>query len=182
MESCSYSVLAELGSDAQRPSDHKARQNEAAIIEGLRHVDPLVRTGGGGPKYHCRVSRTDDELRERRDDLQKRDLAQRAQLATYGVDPSARRRSDLTFWAPDENAAKRLADAMTKNEMSPPLVLGPNADGSGDRRWLLRTALAASVDFITATENVVTFLLFADGYGCDYDGWGTAVTEAAERD
>ena len=103
------------------------------------------------------MGRTDDELRQRRDELQKRDLAQRAQLAAYGVDPSTRRRIDLTFWAPDEDTARRLADAMTGNEMSPPLVLGPKPDGSGDRRWLLRTAL-------------------------DYDGWGPAVTEVAERE
>jgi len=57
-------------------------------------------------------------------------------------------------------------------------VLGPGA-GEKNQRWLLRASMLASVDFMTGKENLVTFLLFADKYDCEYDGWGTAILEAA---
>ena len=43
----------------------------------------------------------------------------------------------------------------------------------------MRCHISASVSFMTTKENVVTFLLFADKYDCDYDDWGTAIVEAA---
>ena len=126
------------------------------------------------------MPRTDEELRRRRDELEQIDVQQRAQLAAYGVDPARVRKIDLTFWAPDEAAASRLAEAMTRNEMAAPLVLAP-VPGATNQRWVVRTSLQASVDSITTRENVVTFLLFADKYDCDFGGWGTAVVEVAER-
>ncbi|MBZ5560229.1 MAG: ribonuclease E inhibitor RraB [Acidobacteriia bacterium] len=96
------------------------------------------------------------------------------------MDPQRARKIDLSFCAPDEDTARRLAEAMARNEMSSPLILGP-ADDSADRRWLVRTSVDATVDFVTARGNLVTFLLLADKFDCDYGGWGTAVVEAAER-
>lgn len=32
---------------------------------------------------------------------------------------------------------------------------------------------------MTTKENLVTFLLFADKFDCEYGGWGTAIVEAA---
>jgi regulator of RNase E activity RraB len=48
-----------------------------------------------------------------------------------------------------------------------------------NQRWLIRCAISASVTFVTTKENLVTFLLFAHKYDCEYDGWGTAIVEAA---
>jgi len=127
------------------------------------------------------MGRTDDELRQRRDDLEAQGAAQRAQLDAFNVDPAHQRKVDLTFWAPNEATAQTLAEALTKNELPRPLVLGPTGREGGDPRWLVRTSMMASVDFITQRENVVTFLLFADKYECDFGGWGTAVVEAAGR-
>jgi regulator of RNase E activity RraB len=62
--------------------------------------------------------------------------------------------------------------------MSPNLVLGP-VSPEGDQRWLVRCSIAASVTFMTTKENLVTFLLFADKFDCEYGGWGTAIVEAA---
>jgi hypothetical protein len=63
----------------------------------------------------------------------------------------------------------------------PILVLGPARPDEPNQRCVLRTPIFASVDFVTANENLVAFILFADKYDCDYDGWGTAIVEAAER-
>src|SRR5262249_36269509 len=110
--------------------------------------------------------------------LQRRDEVQRSAIASYGIDLSKTRVLDLSFWAPDEQNATRLSDALQRNEGGTPVVLPP-VDGS--RRWLVGVTLNASVDFITAKENVATFLLFADKYDCEYDGWGTALVEAAQK-
>jgi len=121
---------------------------------------------------------TDEQLIARRDELMARDVEQIAQLRSYGVILENKRRIDLTFWAPNEAAAKILVEACKRNEMPPHTVLGP-VKPEGDQRWLVRCPFGASVTFVTTKENVVTLLLFADKYDCAYDGWGTAVVEAA---
>jgi Regulator of ribonuclease activity B len=124
------------------------------------------------------MPRSEDELKKRMAELEERDKAQRAQLEAYGVDTAKTRKIDLTFWAPDEARAKELVAAMSRNELQPTLVLPPADESEKNQRWLVRSAVEASVDFITDTENRATFLLFADKYDCDFDGWGTAVAEA----
>jgi hypothetical protein len=126
------------------------------------------------------MGRTEAELIAKRDELMSRDLGQIAQIKAYGVDPDKKRQIDLTFWAPDEVAAKVFVEASKRNEMPPNLTLGPASPRDANQRWLIRCPLAASVTFITTKENVVTFLLFADKYDCEYDGWGTAIVEAAD--
>lgn len=121
---------------------------------------------------------TEEQLLAKRNELMARDLGQISQLKSYGVILENRRRIDLTFWAPSEAAAKVFVEACKRNEMPPHTVLGP-VTPDGDQRWLVRCPFEASVTFVTAKENVVTFLLFADKYDCLYDGWGTAVVEAA---
>src|SRR5215813_8713345 len=119
------------------------------------------------------------ELRQKLQALQRRDEAQRSAIASYGIDLGKRRVIDLSFWAPDEQSATRLSEALQRNESGTPVVLPP-VDGSRSR-WLVGVTLNASVDFITIKENVATFLLFADKYDCEYDGWGTALVEAAQK-
>lgn len=120
---------------------------------------------------------SEEELRQRLTDLQSRDAVQCTQIAAFGVDLSQRRRLDLNFWTHDEASAKKLAEALARNAMPAGQALPPAGDPR--RRWSVSCSLVASVDFITTRENVATFLLFADKYGCEYDGWGTAVEEAA---
>jgi hypothetical protein len=127
------------------------------------------------------MGRSEDELKRKILELATRDVQLRSDVAAYGVDLAKNRVIDLTFWAPDEKTARRFAEALTKNEMPPNLVLGPARPDTPDRRWVVRAPILASVDFVTTKDNRVTFLLFADKYDCEYDGWGTAMVEAAER-
>jgi len=124
------------------------------------------------------MGRTDEELLTKRNELMSRDIDQIVQIKTYGVDLDKRRQVDLTFWAPTERTAKLFIEACERNGMPPSMVLGPAAS-EANQRWLVRCSLSASVTFMTTLENVVTFLLFADEYDCEYDGWGTAIFEAA---
>lgn len=124
------------------------------------------------------MPRTEEQLRQELHRLQARDEVLRAEVAKYHVNLANAREIDLTFWAPDEASAVRLRGAFERNEMGNLTVMGPGAD-EANRRWLVRGSVSASVDFITTKENVATFLLFADGYDCEYDGWGTAIVEAA---
>jgi hypothetical protein len=125
------------------------------------------------------MGQTDEELIAKCDLLMSRDIDQIAQIRQYGIDLEKKRRIDLTFWAPDEATAKEFAEALRKNEMPPDWVLGPASPQDQNQRWLVRCPFSSSVTFVTTKENVVTFLLFADKYGCEYDGWGTAIVEAA---
>jgi regulator of RNase E activity RraB len=61
--------------------------------------------------------------------------------------------------------------------MPPHTVLDP-ARLEANQRWLIRCSIGASVTFMTTKENLLSFLLFADKYDCEYDGWGTAIVEA----
>lgn len=132
--------------------------------------------------YYSRpMGRADDELKQRVFELETRDVQLRSEVAAYGVDLAKKRVIDLTFWAPDEKTARNLAEALTRNEMPPNLVLGPARLDEPNQRWAVRSPIVASVDFVTTKENLVTFLLFADKYDCEYDGWGTAIVEAAEQ-
>lgn len=124
------------------------------------------------------MGRTDEELLVKRDQLMARDIDQMAAVRNYGVDLDKQRQIDLTFWAPNKDAAETFAEACNRNEMPPHLVVDP-APSETNQRWLIRCSITASVTFVTTKENVVTFLLFADKYDCEYDGWGTAIVEAA---
>jgi hypothetical protein len=124
------------------------------------------------------MGKSDDELRAKMDELRVRDAEQVAQVRQYGVDLAKARQIDLTFWAPDEEKAKEFAEACTRNEMPPHTFLGPGAK-EPNRRWLVRCAFSGSVNFVTDPENIGTFIMFADKYDCEYDGWGTAIVEAA---
>lgn len=123
------------------------------------------------------MGRTEEELLTKRNELMSRDIDQIVQIKTYGVDLDKQRRVDLTFWAPTEGTAKLFVEACERNGMPPSMVLGPAAS-EANQRWLVRCSISASVTFMTTIENVVTFLLFADKYDCEYDGWGTAIFEA----
>lgn len=123
---------------------------------------------------------TDEKLSRRRAALEQRDVAQRAVVAAYGVDPARRRIIDLTFWAPTREAAEQLAAAVVRNDMPAPRLSGPVDAGRGLTRWMACTSIMCSVDFITTRENLMTFLLFADQYDCEHDGWGTAIVEATQ--
>ena len=68
---------------------------------------------------------SDDALMKKRDELMSRDVDQIAQIREHGVDLEKARQIDLTFWAPDETAARQFAEAATRNEMPPIWVLGP---------------------------------------------------------
>ncbi len=125
------------------------------------------------------MGRRGEELIAKRDELVSRDVDQVAQIKAYGVDLDKKRQIDLTFWAPNEAAAKIFVEASKRNDMTPSLILAPASAREANQRWLIRCSIAASVTCITTKENVVTFLLFADKYDCDYDGWGTAIVEAA---
>lgn len=123
------------------------------------------------------MPRSEEELRAKRDELMLRDVGQIAALENYRVDLDKDRQVDLTFWAPNEEVAKAFAEACVRNEMHVHTLLGPGASET-NKRWLIRTSCSASPRYISAKENVVTFLLFGDKYDCEYDGWGTAVVEA----
>ncbi len=125
------------------------------------------------------MGKSDEELLAARAALMSRDTEQIAQIKGYGVELDKSRKIDLLFWAPDEAKAKLLVEAMKRNEMPPFMVLGPANDQEADRRWAIRCSIAASVTFITAKDNIETFILFADKFDCDYDGWGTAIVEAS---
>jgi regulator of RNase E activity RraB len=122
---------------------------------------------------------SDEELLARRAALMERDKALIAQVLSFGVDPAKPRKIDLTFWAPDEKAAKVFVEACKRNEIPPELVLGPSGPHEKNQRWAIRCAFEGSVNFMTAQENIEVFLLFADKFDCEYEGWGTAIVEAA---
>jgi hypothetical protein len=124
------------------------------------------------------MGRTDEELLAKRNELMSRDIDQIVQLRNYSVDLDKKRQIDLTFWAPTESAATAFVEACKRKEMPPNTVLDP-APSEANQRWLIRCSIGASVTFMTTKENLVTFLLFADNYECEYDGWGTAIVEAA---
>jgi regulator of RNase E activity RraB len=124
------------------------------------------------------MGHTEEQLREQFAKLQARNQVQVETILGFGADLDKRRQIDLTFWAPDENAAKIFVEACTRNEMPPRLAQGPTSK-SADRRWAITCVIAASVNFMTAGENLETFILFADKFDCEYDGWGTAIVEAA---
>jgi regulator of RNase E activity RraB len=124
------------------------------------------------------MSRTDEQLLAKRNELTSRDIDQIAQVRTYGIELDAKRQIDVTFWAPTESVAKVFVEACKRNDMPPHTVLRP-APSEANQRWLIRCTISASVTFVTTKENLVTFLLFADKYDCEYDGWGTAIVEAA---
>ena len=124
------------------------------------------------------MPKTEAELIAKRKELMSRDADHMELISNYGVDLDKKRQIDLNFWAPTQETADRFVEACTKNEMPPHTVLGPTASEK-NRRWLIRCPISASVTFVVAKENVVTFLLFADKYDCEYDGWGTAIVEAA---
>ena len=125
------------------------------------------------------MGKTDEELIAKLGALRARDLDQVAQIKGHGVELEKDRKIDLLFWAPDEAKAKALVESLKKNEMPPFMILGPANDAEVDRRWAIRCSLSASVAFITAKKNIETFILFADKFDCDYDGWGTAIVEAS---
>lgn len=124
------------------------------------------------------MGKSDEELRAKMAELVERDARQIEEIRAFGVDLEKKRVIDLTFWAPDEKTAKEFAEACTRNEMPPQMVLGPGATET-NRRWLVRCPMMCSVTFVTDAENIGTFLMFADKYECEYDGWGTAIVEAA---
>jgi len=124
------------------------------------------------------MSRTEEQLIAMRQALLARDTEQLAQIRNFGVDPAIHRQIDLTFWAPSEDAAKIFVEACKRNEMPPHTVMGPGAKEE-NKRWLIRCAITASVTFVTTPANVEIFILFGDKFACEYDGWGTAIVEAA---
>lgn len=109
-----------------------------------------------------------------------RDVEQIAALRKFGVALDNVRHIDLTFWAPSESVAKTLTEACERNGLKTHSVLGPGA-AERNQRWLVRATVVASPVWITQKANLVTFLLFADEYGCEYDGWGTAVGEVQQN-
>jgi Regulator of ribonuclease activity B len=127
------------------------------------------------------MGRSDEELRAQLASLEARNRAQVEVIQSYGVDLNKTRKIDLSFWAPNESAAKAFAEACTRNEM-PPAAVQPPAGVGTDARWLISCPISASVTFVTTQENVTTFILFADKFDCEYDGWGTAIVEAAGPD
>jgi hypothetical protein len=124
------------------------------------------------------MGRSDEELRAQLASLEARNRAQVEVIQSYGVDLNKTRKIDLSFWAPNETAAKTFAEACKRNEMPPDSVRPPVSVGT-DRRWLVTCPVDASVIFMTTTDNVATFIMFADKFDCEYDGWGTAIVEAA---
>ena len=129
-------------------------------------------------RYNFLMGLSDEALLAKRDALMLRDATLIEQLKKYDVDLDKSRVIDLSFWAPSETAAKKFAEACKRNEMPPEKVLGPAAS-QGSQHWLIQCPFAGSPHFVTTKDNVVTFLLFADKYDCEYDGWGTAIVEAA---
>jgi hypothetical protein len=128
--------------------------------------------------YILCMGRTEKELLAKREELMSRDVDQIAAIKGNGIDIRKERQLELTFWAPNAAAAKSFADACKRNEMPPYIELGPSPS-EANQRWLIRCSITASVRFMTEKENVATFLLFADKFDCEYDGWGTAIVEVA---
>jgi hypothetical protein len=125
------------------------------------------------------MGRNEKELLAKHEELMSRDAAQIAAIKGFGIDLDKERQIEITFWAPNETAAKSFAEACKRNEMPPYLVLGPASSSEANQRWVIRCSFAASVAFMTAQDNLVTFLMFADKFDCEYDGWGTAIVEVA---
>jgi hypothetical protein len=125
------------------------------------------------------MGRNEKELLAKHEELMSRDAAQIAAIKGFGIDLDKERQIEITFWAPDADTAKNFAEACKRNEMPPYLVLGPASSLEANQRWVIRCSFAATVNFMTAQENLVTFLLFADKFDCEYDGWGTAIVEVA---
>ncbi len=126
------------------------------------------------------MAHTDEELMAIMQRLQQRDEQQRSVISAYGVDLSKERAIDLCFWSPDKPKAMELAGCLERNEISP-VTVSPPLGNDPKQRWSVQTSIRSSVDFITKKENVATFVLIADKYDSDYDGWGTAIVEAASR-
>ena len=95
------------------------------------------------------MGRSDDELRQKLLELENRDVQLRSDVAAYGVDLTKKRLIDLTFWAPNESAARKFAEALSRNEMPPNTVLGPAGPDEPNQRWVVCAPISASVDFAT---------------------------------
>jgi hypothetical protein len=115
------------------------------------------------------LAHTDQELMACRDALVTRSAAQLAELTARHVDLNEQRKVDLQFSAPNEAAARTLAAAMVRNEMATPVIVAP--DNESVERWRVCVAMSASAEFIASRDNLVTFILFADEYDCDFDAW-----------
>ena len=84
--------------------------------------------------YHSAMPSDENELRQKLEALQRRDEVQRSAIASYGIVLSKRRVIDLSFWAPDEQSATRLSEALQRNEGGTPVILPP-VDGLARDGW-----------------------------------------------
>jgi hypothetical protein len=123
------------------------------------------------------MGRTDEEIRAKFASQRAADEAHRKLISSLGGHLATDREMELTFIAPNAEKANELAQALTQNELRPQ----PVKKSATDQRFFVVCTLAASVDVVTKEENVANFVLFADKYDCEYDGWGTRVTEAAAK-
>ena len=125
------------------------------------------------------MPRTLEELREKLDELQRRDEEKRASILRCGADLREKQWLDLGFWAPDEDKAARLIEALTNPDYPEvtPVAVPPSGSGDPQQRWVVGLSIYESIEFITEPRTIAVFLLTADEFDCEYDGWGAEIVK-----
>ncbi len=91
-------------------------------------------------------------------------------IVRKGGDLAARRLIDLHFWAPDEESAGRLVEAL--REFGVGKVVS-NQTESAPSLWNVEGQIPASVDQVVADAFVEDLVSLAVAHGSEFDGWGT---------
>ena len=90
-------------------------------------------------------------------------------LRERGIDLNAPRHIDVEFYAPSEDAARRLVASLEH-------VLPGAADvrpADQEPEWAVTYVVQATVSAIVQPEMIERFVRLGDAVGGEYDGWGT---------
>jgi hypothetical protein len=100
-------------------------------------------------------------------------------LTELGVTLEAPRLIDCFFWAPDEAAATAVAERLTERGMTQ-IVTSPPTDAHD--LWSAQGQMRISPALAGSEGMTDTLMALALPFGAEYDGWGTAVEEAASKE
>src|SRR4051812_39198844 len=105
---------------------------------------------------------------------QERNRALMKELLSHGIGLGKERLVDLHFFAPTQESARKLAEALAqlKEHDLEQIEVGPT-----DRLWSVTARLREQPLVVISEEFIWTFLRTADQFGCVFDGWGTALVE-----
>jgi hypothetical protein len=90
----------------------------------------------------------------------------------HGADLSCPRTIDLHFWAPDQQAAEDLAEALNLRGLQDAFCKAP---ADSEKLWNVEAHATASVTQVTDRSFVEDLVRLAASCRSDFDGWGTLV-------